>query len=58
MLKEFLDLEQGNHGVFDYTRQFNTLANTGHTTSTRMRRKLTSTVMGLPFTCKNVWVFL
>jgi hypothetical protein len=26
MLKEFLDLEQGNHSVLDYTRQFNTLA--------------------------------
>jgi hypothetical protein len=25
-LKEFLDLDQGNHSVFDYTRQFNTLA--------------------------------
>jgi hypothetical protein len=25
-LKEFLDLKQGNHSVFDYTRQFNTLA--------------------------------
>jgi hypothetical protein len=25
-LKEFLDHEQGNHCVFDYTRQFNTLA--------------------------------
>jgi hypothetical protein len=25
-LKEFLDLEQGNHSVFDYTRKFNTLA--------------------------------
>jgi hypothetical protein len=25
-LKDFLDLEQGNHSVFDYTRQFNTLA--------------------------------
>jgi hypothetical protein len=25
-LKEFLDLEQGNHTVFDYCRQFNTLA--------------------------------
>jgi hypothetical protein len=24
--KEFMDLEQGNHSVFDYTRQFNTLA--------------------------------
>jgi hypothetical protein len=28
-LKEFLDLEQGNHRVFDYTRQFNTLAQYG-----------------------------
>jgi hypothetical protein len=25
-LNEFLDLEQGNHSVFNYTRQFNTLA--------------------------------
>jgi hypothetical protein len=25
-VKEFLDLEQGNHSVFNYTRQFNTLA--------------------------------
>jgi hypothetical protein len=28
-LKEFLDLEQGNHSVFDYTRKFNTLAQYG-----------------------------
>jgi hypothetical protein len=28
-LKEFLDLEQGSHSVFDYTRQFNTLAQYG-----------------------------
>jgi hypothetical protein len=28
-LKEFLDMEQGNHSVFDYTRQFNTLAQFG-----------------------------
>jgi hypothetical protein len=28
-LKEFLDLEQGNHSVFDYTRQFNPLAQYG-----------------------------
>jgi hypothetical protein len=28
-LKEFLDLEQGNHTVFDYTQQFNTLAQYG-----------------------------
>jgi hypothetical protein len=25
-LKEFLDLEQGNHSVFDYRREFNTFA--------------------------------
>jgi hypothetical protein len=28
-LKEFLDLEQGNHSVFNYTRRFNTLAQYG-----------------------------
>jgi hypothetical protein len=28
-LKEFLVLEQGNHSVFDYMRQFNTLAQYG-----------------------------
>jgi hypothetical protein len=28
-LKEFLNLEQGNHNVFNYTRQFNTLAQYG-----------------------------
>jgi hypothetical protein len=28
-LKEFLDLEQGNHSVFNYTRQFNTLPQYG-----------------------------
>jgi hypothetical protein len=28
-LKEYLDLEQGNHSVFDYMRQFNTLAQYG-----------------------------
>jgi hypothetical protein len=28
-LNEFLDLEQGNHSVFDYMRQFNTLAQYG-----------------------------
>jgi hypothetical protein len=29
MLKEFLNLEQENHSVFDYMRQFNTLAQYG-----------------------------
>jgi hypothetical protein len=28
-LMEFIDLEQGNHSVFDYTRQLNTLAQYG-----------------------------
>jgi hypothetical protein len=28
-LKEILDLEQGNHSVFDYTMQFNNLAQYG-----------------------------
>jgi hypothetical protein len=28
-MKEFLGLEQGNHTVIDYTRQFNTLAQYG-----------------------------
>jgi hypothetical protein len=28
-LKDFLDLEQGNHSVFDYMRKFNTLAQYG-----------------------------
>jgi hypothetical protein len=28
-LKEVLDLDQGNHSMFDYTRQFNTLAQYG-----------------------------
>jgi hypothetical protein len=28
-LKELLDLEQGNHSVFDYMRQFSTLAQYG-----------------------------
>jgi hypothetical protein len=28
-LKEFLNLEQGNHFMFNYTRQFNTLAQYG-----------------------------
>jgi hypothetical protein len=28
-LKEYLDLDQGNHSVFDYMRYFNTLAQYG-----------------------------
>jgi hypothetical protein len=54
-LKEFLDLEQGNHSVFDYTRQFNTLAQYGHTTSTQMKRRPTCTMRGSPSICRSAW---
>jgi hypothetical protein len=57
-LKEFLDLEQGNRSVFDYTRQFNTLAQYGSYHVDTDEKKVTSTVKGLPSTCKNIWVFL
>jgi hypothetical protein len=56
-LNEFLDLEQGNHSVFYYTSSSTPSPNRGHTTSTWMRSKLTSTVMGLSSTCKSTWVF-
>jgi hypothetical protein len=41
-LKEFLDLEQGNHSVFYYTRQFNTLAqySTYHVDTDEMKANL------------------
>jgi hypothetical protein len=41
-LKEFLDLEQGNHNVFDYMRQFNTLAQYGsfHINTDEMKANL------------------
>jgi hypothetical protein len=52
-MKEFLDLEQGNHSMFDYTRQFDTLAHI----MIRMRRKPTSVVKGLPSTWKSACVF-
>jgi hypothetical protein len=54
-LKEFLDLEQGNHSVFDYMRQFNTLNNMGHTVSTWMRRRPICTVQDLPSTFRSAW---
>jgi hypothetical protein len=53
-LKEFLDLEKGNHSVFDYTRQFNTLAQYGSYHVDTDEKKVTSTVKGLPSTCKNI----
>jgi hypothetical protein len=54
-LKEFWDLEQGNHSVFDYTRQFNTLAQYGTYTLTRMKRMPTCTVWGSPSICRSAW---
>jgi hypothetical protein len=41
-LKEFLDHEQGNHSVFDYMRQFNTLAQYGtyHVNTTEKKANL------------------
>jgi hypothetical protein len=54
-LKKFLDLEQGNHSVLDYTRQFNTLAQYGHTTSTWMKRMPTCTMQGSPSICRSAW---
>jgi 4-diphosphocytidyl-2C-methyl-D-erythritol kinase len=38
-LKEFLDLEQGNHTAFDYTRQFNTHAQYGSYHIDRVEKK-------------------
>jgi hypothetical protein len=41
-LKEFLDLEQGNHSLFDYMRQFITLAQYGsyHISTDEMKANL------------------
>jgi hypothetical protein len=41
-LKDFLDLEQGNYSVFDYTRLFNTLAQYGtyHINTNEKKAKL------------------
>jgi hypothetical protein len=41
-LKEFQDLEQGNHSVFDYMRQFKTLAQYGsyHVNTDEKKAKL------------------
>jgi hypothetical protein len=55
-LKEFLDLEQGNR-AFNYTRQFNTLAQYGHTMWIWMRRKPTSIATNLTSNCKTAWYY-
>jgi hypothetical protein len=47
-LKEFLDLEQGNHSVFDYTRQFNTLAQYGTYHVDTDEKRPTYTMQGSP----------
>jgi hypothetical protein len=57
-LKEFLDLEQGNRSVFDYTRQFNTLAPYGSYHVNTDEKKANLSHEGLSCTCKNIWVFL
>jgi hypothetical protein len=64
MLKEFLDLEQGKHSVFDYTRQFNTLAqygsyhvDTDEKKSNLYHERLTVHLqerLGLPPTCRTM----
>jgi hypothetical protein len=53
-LKEFLDLELGNHYVFDYTGQFNTLAQYGsyHVNTDEKKANLKD----LPSSCKSTWV--
>jgi hypothetical protein len=52
-LKEFLDLEQGNHIVFDHMRQFNTLAqyDTYHVDTDEKRP--TCIVQGSPSICRS-----
>jgi hypothetical protein len=57
-LKEFLDFEQGNHSVFDYTRQFNSLAQYMSYHINTDEKKAILYMEGLPSTWKNVWVFL
>jgi hypothetical protein len=49
-LKEFLDLEQGNHNVFNYTRQFNTLAQYGtyHVDTDEMKANLYRAGLTIP----------
>jgi hypothetical protein len=53
MLKEFLDLEQGNPSIFNYMRQFNTLAQYGTYHIDTDEKKATCTVQGSPSTCKS-----
>jgi hypothetical protein len=52
-LKEFLDLEQGNHIVFDHTRQFNTLAQYGTYHVDTDEKRPTCIVQGSPSICRS-----
>jgi hypothetical protein len=49
-LKEFLDLEQRNRNVFDYMRQFNTLAQYGSYHFDMDEKRPTCTMMDSPST--------
>jgi hypothetical protein len=57
-LKEFLNLVQGNHSVFNYMRQLNTLGQYGSYHVDTDEKKANLYHEGIPSTCKNVWVFL
>jgi hypothetical protein len=54
-LKEFLDLEQGNHSVFDYMRQFNTLAQYGTYHVDTNEKKANLYRAGLTIHCRSAW---
>jgi hypothetical protein len=52
-LKEFLDLEQGNHSVFDYMWQFNTITQYGSYQSDMDEKRPTCTMPDSPSTCRS-----
>jgi hypothetical protein len=52
-LKELLDLEQGNCSVFNYTRQFNTLAQYGTCHVDTDKKKANPYRVGFTITCKS-----
>jgi hypothetical protein len=54
-LKGFLDLEEGNHSVFDYMRQFNTLAQYRSYHVDTDERRPTCTMWGSPSIYRSAW---
>jgi hypothetical protein len=54
-LKEFLDLEQGNHSVLTTRGSSILWLNMVHITLIRMRRMPTCTMQGSPSTCRSIW---